>query len=657
MEVVAPRSSHWRVAATVGWTDPYLVWAEATAWRDFGGPTASAAVQLLIEARNEKSVEALARLNDYLVIPAAYRHAVFNNVATRFCTAVAKPKFFEALGGSDPILRNLIVRFELSMPVVAVGSRPALIRSLPRSDLLIGVIDDGCPFAMRQLRFHGSGGQPSTRVLAIWDQDGAVEGFPRAGPNDTPSSPSEFAYGYEADRNDLERYMEAGGVEVDEGRAYARARYDRLRFRATHGAHVLDLFAGSVPLRRRLHGIGMPPPERVASTEYEERIVGADIVFVQVPRSALRDGAGAWIGASVLDGVRYVLSRAVADSTTDVVVNVSYGTYSGPRNGTSILETALDDLVVQHDTQPRLRIVLPVGNSFSSRGRGHLDIAAGGQDELIVQVLPDNQAPTFVELWLQVPTPIGGSKGLTLKLIPPGVDAAELPEVGVGEATTWPDASNPNCLVVFCRQTSRGQASTMILVAIAPTASRDPAMAIASSGAWRLLLSNATAQTAVIDAYVGRNDANLGGRLAIRQCYFVDQRHDAGRQPTPVDDMTDPPQAQVRRRGTISGIATGAHVDVVAGYRLSDGGHPAYSSAGPTRGPRSGPTGAATSDRSVALPGVPAAGTRSAVSVVLVGTSAAAPQWARALANGGNRLKPNGPNVDRQLFGDASVDP
>lgn len=114
-----------------------------------------------------------------------------------------------------------------------------------------------------------------------------------------------------------------------------------------------------------------------------------------------------------------------------------------------------------------------------------------------------------------------------------------------------------------------------------------------------------------------------------RQSYFVAPLYDPLRYLKSATDDTPGSAALVRRRGTLTGIATGTGALVAAGYRYSDHKHVRYSSAGPSRGPRVGPDCAAVTDQSRSLPGLLAAGTRGASVVRLVGTSAAAPQLAR----------------------------
>ena len=118
------------------------------------------------------------------------------------------------------------------------------------------------------------------------------------------------------------------------------------------------------------------------------------------------------------------------------------------------------------------------------------------------------------------------------------------------------------------------------------------------------------------------------------QSYFVDPLYDPLRYLQAATDDTPGTKASVRRRGTLTGIATGSGALVAAGYRFSDKKHVHYSSAGPTRGLAVGPTCAAVTDQCRSLPGVLAAGTRGGSVARLIGTSTAAPQLARWVTNG-----------------------
>ena len=194
----------------------------------------------------------------------------------------------------------------------------------------------------------------------------------------------------------------------------------------------------------------------------------------------------------------------------------------------------------------------------------------------------------------------------------------------------------------------------MALIALSPCTSFKAAMAVAPYGLWKIEIRNkaATALAKPVHAWIDRDDFNLGTLVRGRQSHFVDPLYDPLRYLKAATDDTPGSQALVRRRGTLTGIATGTGALVAAGYRHSDKKHVRYSSAGPTRGPAVGPTCGAVTDQSRSLPGLLAAGTRGASVVRLVGTSTAAPQLARWVTNGKPPPGPvAGPNPDPQLEG------
>ena len=93
----------------------------------------------------------------------------------------------------------------------------------------------------------------------------------------------------------------------------------------------------------------------------------------------------------------------------------------------------------------------------------------------------------------------------------------------------------------------------------------------------------------------------------------------------------------IHRDGTLNGIATAkdASVHVAGGYIIANGRKSTYSSAGPARPAslRVGPDYVLPCDEFVRSQGIRAGGTRSGSVFRLIGTSAAAPQLARHVAD------------------------
>jgi len=125
----------------------------------------------------------------------------------------------------------------------------------------------------------------------------------------------------------------------------------------------------------------------------------------------------------------------------------------------------------------------------------------------------------------------------------------------------------------------------------------------------------------------------MGAARRAKASHLSDQALEDGRFVAPEDRHKEASGSVVRKRGTLSGLATGKSSFVAGGYVLSTGECAPYSSAGRTRGARIGPDYGLVTDRSEVLRGVRAAGVRSGTKAVLVGTSTAAPQLGRKLVN------------------------
>lgn len=621
--------------------DPYLVWADGSGFSAYGGTPPGGKLATLIELKAGKTVADLVahsggglQLSD---VPAPYRSGV---PSPRFITAWPGPAFFKRLKTS---LKDVVARAEISLPVVperpkylppaAPNCGPAVQRGIARKTL-IGVIDDGCAFAQYHLRDSAG----NTRIRHLWDQDqnGA---FAQQG-----QVPADFGRGYEVTGAQLEQLIDTFTQfnAVDEDACYETARYDRLRRAATHGAHVTDVFAGAVPVGSLVGTRTMPPTwARGNDTASSDE---AGVVFVQLPRACLQDPSGAWLDLHVLDGLRYILSCA-DEYTEQIVINLSFGPQRGPNDGTGMLEKAFDELGAEF---PHLTLTLAAGNSFSERGHAMFKLKAQGAKTLHWHIMPGDETPTFVQLWFPQ-----GATQLEVKLTPPNGTAS--PWMTAGSCKVWPDAAHPSCGIVYAPHTSRGTLGTMVLIALTPSTTFKPTIPIAPHGLWAIEIRNMAAVATVkpVHAWIDRDDFNLGTLIRGRQSHFVDPFYDPLRYLRAATDDTPGSPALVRRRGTLTGIATGNTALVAAGYRHSDKKHVRYSSAGPTRGPAVGPDCAAVTDVSRSLPGLLAAGTRGASVVRLIGTSAAAPQLARWVANG---KPPPGPvpplHPDPQLQGD-----
>lgn len=552
-------------------------------------------------------------------------------------TAAIWDAFVDQVELSLPITRAEVTERPRSMQLRHHGAPHA-----PPGPVLIGLLDDGCPFAAaRFLR-----GPNSTRVRGIWDQTRGKS------PVFVPDSqgnirqfgavPEDFLYGLEYKRAplppsspadlDLDAWiaLHAGSGSIDEDGCYADADFRRLSSRLSHGAHVMDILAGTVPTASRV-GPTDPgtdhrdPPSWQSETDPASC---ADIVFVQFSEDCIKDATGVWLKAYVFDGILYVLSHIDPVHTEKVIINISYGITTGPHNGTSELEIALAEFMAEFNGmpgKPKLEIVLPVGNSCLSDS--HVSYVGqsilGDRLEWVWRLPPDNPVMCFAEIRM----PGSAAHPVTVTLSSPS--GASVSSTTVQPATTPPAAFQVSSPITQ---------GTDTLWLLAVQATRD----WAEHGDWRISVAGVP-QGAEVHAWAARSDPNLGVRTGAKRSYFVDDAWRLARSSeadlTYVDGSFDDTGSHIDRRGTLNGIATACdgHVHVAGGYILANSRRAPYSSVGPARpGPlprREGPDFLLPTDETFALKGMRAGGNRTGSIFRLIGTSTAAPQLARRLMN------------------------
>ncbi|CAN7696893.1 hypothetical protein LJR084_005769 [Variovorax sp. LjRoot84] len=525
---------------------------------------------------------------------------------------------------------------ELAAPVAPPtqdeGPAPRIAQNGPAT--VIGIIDDGCPFAHLHYRRPDD---PSLRVRYIWDQGGSAPS------GAVPPSTTPFAYGATYGHDQLEEILSRATLQgvVDEDAAYGLTELPSLRGATSHGAQVMSHAAG---FARKIDGRQQPKP-----------LIGrTDLAFVQLPPDALDDPSGGWLehyGLDALHAIRFYARHTHKTSANKVIVNLSYGPQTGPHDGTSVLERAIDEMTsTAIEENYQFLVVVPTGNNHQLRAHAEFDLARrGGTIDWFVS--PDSQVPSLLEIWLP--------DGVTLDDVEVAVETPAdehivasdiLPEPP--KPLTVPD--DTQVLIVAIEGPPPGN-RIEVIIGIAPTArpsagSGAAAFALATPGIWRVTVEPKAGKTVpgVAHAYLGRSDANMGRARRGRSGYLyspgydpkrfsrADEQLDVGRENAP---------AEVVASGAMNGIGTGTHSLVAAGYRLSDGQPAPYSAGGPTRGNRKGPDWAYPTEESRVLAGLLAAGNRSATVLRLTGTSIAAPQYVRELAAmpGSNALPPPTP--------------
>jgi hypothetical protein len=637
--------------------DPYLRFAISTDFKNFEFFDESKGFRLffLVEFIHAKQATEFAdNMNKALSashpkLPRRFVELGPSSDSTPYFTMSARtPAVTTATPGSTvfDLWERYVARVELSLPLkltneAAVRKDIAVAKRWdhgkePPGEVLLGILDDGCPFAAAQ--FLRATSPASTRVRGIWDQNRDK----RPGHiNDSAGNPCvfgqplfDFNYGLEYWRDVppppsaprqmgidewISRHLTPAGS-IDEEHCYADAFFDSLAFRESHGAHVMDVLAGRVPTSSRI-GPTQPnrdrrdPPSWAPGTDPAS---SADLVFVQFPESGILDSTGVWLKGYVLDGIRYILSFA-GPNTQRVIINISYGPTTNPHDGTAPLETGLSALVAYYDgviNKPKLDIFLAAGNAYLTEGHVSFVRAQGQPDSIqwTWRLLPDNPVLCFCEVWMTN----AQAGNVTVTLTPPG------------------GAPQPISPIVVSNQNTMWQLDVQpTLVAPGPNPAPHGDYTITVSG---------IGVGAQVDAYVARTDPNLGVISLAKHSYFVDpnweQTQSASAGCIYVDGEFDKTGSLISRYGTLNGIATAnvPSVHVAGGAMLEIAGRKSpYASAGPTRGDplihRVGPDYALYCDDSYALEGVRGGGTRSGAVFRLIGTSAAAPQLARLIAD------------------------
>ena len=218
----------------------------------------------------------------------------------------------------------------------------------------------------------------STRFLSFWDQRDQALG-PR---------PEPYGYGAIHHRSEIDSAL-------DDPRPYERLGYhpaiaDRAR-RGAHGTHVLDIAAGNGEAGG---------PAGIAPD--------ADLIFVHL--ADRHTGGLANFGDSVrlLEAVDYISRTA---GTKPCVINISAGRTCGPKDGSTLVERALDELLA---TTPGRFVVNSAGNYFGWRTHSCGRLAPGGAHRLSFTVDPADVTLNELEIWYD------GADEFTVRVDPPG---------------------------------------------------------------------------------------------------------------------------------------------------------------------------------------------------------------------------------------------
>lgn len=517
-----------------------------------------------------------------------------------------------------------------------------------KTPVIVGIIDEGLAFAHE--RFRSS--LKSSRVQFAWLQDascaGGVDGF---------------GYGRELTKHNIDQLLalhESDGS-VDEDAVYrdagaadfSRPGHKSLSWRTAHGTHVMDLAAG----------FSMTDDPNDESTEELNRD-DVHIICVQLPTSTVAETSGLGLEKFYVDALRYIYDRASEithnGKALPVVTNFSSGVRGGPRDGSSFLEAYVDKLVENRNKTAPTLAVLPAGNAHLTQSHAKLRLAPksskGFSKSVKWRVQADDRSFSYVEFWLPPNIEYSEKPLVELRITTPrGYESPSLgARIDMGEGMTIIGGAGNNSIVLHADQNeedivckayfqpvasmskndkSRGR----FLIALAPTeflsgeAGGELPGTLAPVGDWTITLENTSDDDIVVNGWIHWDDAPITYSRTGRQSYFTDDKYQRFDPVSGDVFQQDDTESVVKRSGTINGLATGDQPIVVGGYHYREGRPADYSSAD-FEGMTQNPDFMAVCEDSNVQFGVLGAGTRSGSRVALNGTSVAAPQATRLLA-------------------------
>lgn len=505
------------------------------------------------------------------------------------------------LSSPSPVFQGMKERLILPVPKFSVPPG-----GWPDDTVITGVMDDGIAFAHERFRDDPA----STRIYGIWDQSLPFDPL-------NPGFGSAFLRKEDIDgqlgKDEDHIYRDTGLID------HRNRKHKAAAWRRAHGTHVLDVAAG-FPM--------------------SDGRTNRPILAVNLPTAIIAQTLGRYLDWYLFVGGYLILrwARQIFDSGAPerrVVINASFGHHSGPHDGTSLFDQLFTVLAAIRPQEP-FHLVVPAGNSHMSQCYAEVDMS-DGPIEFDWMVLPNDMSASFFEAWL----PVGGpGHQLVLKIVTPDGVGHTIQDIP-GDVVVLRDQAGT---AVGLAQSKRRFGRFTLRVDIQPTDRFSPtSRPVSPSGRWHLTFQpGEKSLEEPVHVWNQRDESLYGYPRRARQSYFIHRdfvRTD--RLTREIREDTHSEQAAlsdcpIKRRSMINAISTGVATFTAGGYIGNSCEVARYSAGGPKINAGAmdkAPDLLMTSEDSLALPGILAAGSRSGSVVWMNGTSVAAPQLARRVAN------------------------
>ncbi len=405
---------------------------------------------------------------------------------------------------------------------------------------IVAVIDDGIGFLNDRFRTGPvkPWGGTQTRFHAIWLQSLDTIFMPVFGQFYVYTGQVLFS-------NEINDLL-ARGEQLDEEQIYRElntqiikpGRHRSSEFSFTHGTHVLDVAAGADPASNA--------PER-----------DWPLLAVQLPSEAVNNTAGTQLEPAIVQGVRWILAQArQINDVSPVVINISFGTLAGPKDGTKYIERLIEKQLRtwQHETGRCARVILSNGNGRLRRQVARFELTKQKPAPITWRLQPDDNTACFAEIRTDEDSDIDD---LQVSITTPSGDTLPLASQPPGTFRQLTDG-NGHAVARLYHVAARAldaQVTTPAYYLIATAKTTVGPEPRAEAGGWTVTLAHQQSRKMPVRIEVQRGETPIGYRLNGRQSYLDDP--DAYEWEPEVQDYVLP-VAPITRSGTHSSFTTAA---------------------------------------------------------------------------------------------------